>query len=131
MAREVSSKVPGTDPEMYVPRWYVYRKLIAVLLLVCGGLLAPQTARAGCGNNVRTKTHAAGAESAGLDLGAAFGALPDAPPMSELPKPPASSCSGLRCSQERPAPLPPAVPRIDLWGCLDLSAFSLRNPSSP
>jgi hypothetical protein len=135
MAKGTSWKVPGTDPEMPVARRCFHRWLIAALLLVCGGLVAPQPARAGCGHYVKTTMQRADAGSVGLHLLAASGTLPDAPRKPEVPKPPASPCPGLRCSQDRPAPAPApvlsAVPRIDLWGCLDLSAFTLRNPSSP
>lgn len=118
---------------MPVARRYSHRWLIAALLLLCGGLFAPQSARAGCGHYVRTKLQLADAGAVGLDLLTAIGTMPDAPGTPDVPKPPVSPCAGLRCSQDRPspAPVPQAVPRIDLWGCLDLSAFTLRNSSLP
>lgn len=117
---------------MHVGRRHTHRWLIAALLLVCGDLLAPQTVRAGCGHYVGMRIHPEGFEAIGFGLPGALSTRPEIP-TTGVPNSPAAPCSGLRCSQDRPDPLPVVrvVPRIDLWGCLDLSVLTIRNPSSP
>jgi hypothetical protein len=108
--------------------------LIAGLVLACGGWLSPPSARAGCSHYVTTRSAAPRAGAAELDPLVASGMLSrELWRGSPLGGPPARPCSGFGCSRDSQAPttMPPAVPRIDVLGGLDLSVFALRTPSSP
>jgi hypothetical protein len=123
----------GIDSLMLrVGRFPLLRWLFITLLVVSSGWLMPSTSRAGCSHYIRTKIQGASTAAIGLDTLDALAALPGVLPGTGFPIPPASPCSGLRCSQDQPVPasIPQVVPRIDLWGCLNLIAFTLQNPSS-
>jgi hypothetical protein len=108
--------------------------LVAGLVLACGGWLSPPMARADCSHYVTTRADAARSGVARLDPLISSGMSSREPWRgSPLGGPPARPCSGFGCSRDSKAPTtaPPAVPRIDAWGCFDLSAFALRTDSAP
>jgi hypothetical protein len=112
----------------------LHRWLVAALLLMSFGVLAPSTSRAGCVHAVSTKAGAAHAEMIGLDRLTALRALSFRTWRGGSPGEfPPSPCAGLRCSRNSDAPLtaPPTVSRIDAWGCLQICAFALQIDSSP
>lgn len=130
-------RVPATDLSiMHVGRPHTYRWLISASLLVCLGVLAPQTAQAVCGHYAARDTDAALAEAIGVvqpNFDWVLTRTSQQPPPSQ--EPPASPCDGLRCSRDSSSAFPPsAVPRAvrhtDLWGSSALDATASQRPSA-
>ncbi len=111
------------------PGWLV----AGLVLVACGGWLFPPAARAGCSHYVATGADPARSGPAHLDPLVASGSSSEELRRSSPLEAPAGPCSGFGCSRNSTPPMtiPPAVPRIDACGGLDLSGFASRAPSSP
>src|SRR5262249_37635949 len=108
--------------------------IVAGLLLASCAWLAPSSARAGCAHDIATGSEAEGSGLAHFDRLDSAGALAgDSRRLTPTEPSPTPTCPGFRCSRDVPAPLtaPRTLPRIDAWGCFQLSWAALGTHSSP